>query len=146
MDDSDGLWVGDSMRLFKAKRLYIYVFCVYAINALFLLFHYGKKSAPTDGAVGLSIVVPQVIGMLFVALVASLATRRTSSILERCILILTSIICLLFVASVLPKFGYNPPSPLRDYSIFAAVSCLTALLAGWRMLQLVMSDKGNDVD
>lgn len=134
------------MRLFKAKGLYIYVFCVYAINALFLLFHHGKKSTPTDGAVGLSIALPQVIGMLFLAVVASLATRRTSSVLERCVLILTSIICLLFVASVLPKFGYNPPRPLHDYSIFVAVSCLAALLAGWRMLQLVMTDKRNDVD
>lgn len=130
------------MRLFRAKSTYVYVFCVYAINALFLLFHATKKSMPTHRTPFVSIVVPQVTGMLLLGVLASLATRKTSSILEKCVLISTTIICLLFVVSVLPEYGYNLPGPLLNYSVFVAVSCVAALLAGWRMLEIARQPPG----
>jgi hypothetical protein len=131
------------MRLFKEQKMYIYVFCVYAITVLFLLSHTVKKSVPAHGGALLSIVIPQVIGMSFLAVIATLATRKTSNILEKCALILTGIICLLSVVSVFPKFGYDVPKPLIDHSVFVAVSCVVAVLAGWRMLQVV-TDKRNE--
>lgn len=130
------------MRLFRAKRTYVYVFSVYAINAAFLLSHAVKKSMPAHRALFMPIVVPQVIGMLLLGVLASLATRKTSSVLEKCVLILTTIICFLFVVSLLPEYGHNLPSPLHNDSVFVAVSCAAALLAGWRMLEVAM--KGTD--
>ena len=132
------------MRLFTGKKMYVYIFCVYAITVFFLLPHPAKKSVPTHGGgVLLWIVLPQVIGMSFLAVLALLGTRRTSNILERCALILTGIICLLSVLSVFPKFGYDVPRSLIDHSVFLAVSCAAALLTGWRMLQIV-TDKRNE--
>jgi hypothetical protein len=131
------------MRLFREKKMYVYVFCAYAITALFLLSHTVKKSEPAHGGALLSIVIPQVIGMSFLAVIAFLATRRTSNILEKCALILTGIICLLSVVSVLPKFGYDVPRLLIDHSVFVAVSCAGAVLAGWRMFQ-VAAEKRNE--
>jgi hypothetical protein len=127
------------MRLFKEKGTYVYVFCVYAINALFLVSHAMKKSAPTHKSPLLFIVIPQVIGMLLLAVVASFSTRRTSNALEKCILILTSIICVLFVASVFSTLGYDVPRFLVSYSAFVVVSCAAALLAGWRTVEIVMT-------
>jgi hypothetical protein len=131
------------MRLFKEKKMYVYIFCVYAITVLFLLSHTVKKSVPVHKDAALSIVIPQVIGMSFLALLASLATRRTSNILEKCALILTVIICLLSVVSVFPEFGYDVPRALIDHSVFLTVVCAAAVLAGWRMLQ-VLPDKRNE--
>lgn len=130
------------MRLFREKKIYVYVFCVYAITALFLLSPTVKKSVPAHRGALLSIVIPQVVGMSLLAVVVSFAIRRTSNILEKCALILTGIICLLSVVSVFPKFGYDLPRPLIDHSVFVIVSCAAAVLAGWRMLQVV-TDKRN---
>lgn len=123
--------------------MYVYVFCVYAITALFLLSHTVKRSVPAHRGALFSIVIPQVIGMSLLAVMASVATRRTSNILEKCALVLTGIICLLSVVSVFPKFGYDVPGPLIDHSVFVTISCAAAVLAGWRMVQVV-TDKRNE--
>jgi hypothetical protein len=130
------------MQLFRAKSTYVYLFCVYAINALFLLFHTVKKHAPLRTTPPL-IVVSQVISMVLLAAMAFFAIRRTSIGLEKCVLVLTGSICLLFVAGVLPEYGHGLPSALHLHSVFVATSCATALLAGWRTLQVV-TGKGNE--
>ncbi len=129
------------MQLFRAKSTYIYLFCVYAINAFVLLLHTAKKP-PQMHPTPTLIVVSQVIGMLFLATLAFLAIRRTSSELEKCVLVLTGGICLLSVAGRLPEF-YGLPSQLHLHSVFVVTSCTTALLAGWRTLQIV-TGKGSD--
>jgi xanthine/uracil permease len=131
------------MRLFRAKSTYIYAFCGYAISALFLLSHGTRKSLPAEGGVLLLIVIPQVIGMSLLAAMAFSATRRTSSILEKCALILTGILCLLSVVSVFPKFGYDVPRSVISHSAFVTVTCAAAVVTGWRMLQIV-TGKGNE--
>lgn len=123
---------GGMMRLFRAKSTYIYLFCVYALNAVFLLFHTVKNHA--SHTTPLTIVVPQVIGMLLLAVVALVAIRRTSSVIEKSVLVLTSVICLLFIAGVAESNGCDLPAPLHSHSVFVAVSCVAALLAGWRLL------------
>lgn len=128
------------MRLFKAKSTYVYLFCVYAINALFLLFHTVNKHPPVHTTPPL-IVVSQVIGMVFLAALAFFAIQRTSIGLEKWALALTGSICLLFVAGVLPEYGL--PSAPHLHSVFVATSCATALLVGWRTLQIV-TEKGNE--
>jgi hypothetical protein len=130
------------MRLFRAKSLYVYLFCVYALNALFLLFHTVSKHVPLQTTPVL-IVVSQVIGMVALAVLAFLAIRRTSSGLEKCLLILTGSICMLFVAGVLPEYGYGLPMSLHLHSVFVVTNCATALLAGWRTLQ-IFTGKGNE--
>ncbi len=130
------------MQLFKAKSTYVYLFCVYAINALFLLFHAVKKHAPLRTTPP-SIVVSQVIGMVLLAVLAVFAIRRTSSGLEKWVLVLTGTICLLFVVGVLPEYGYGLSVAPDLHSVFVATSCATALLAGWRTLQIV-TGKGNE--
>jgi Gpi18-like mannosyltransferase len=128
------------MRLFRSKGTYIYLVCVYAINALFLLFHAVRKQAPLQ-TTPLLTVVPQVIGMLLIAVIVLMAMRRTSSVLEKSVLVLTSAICVLFIASVVKSHGYNLPSPLYSHSVFVAVSCGAALLAGWRLLEVAVTER-----
>ncbi len=138
----DHLNCRNTMRLFRAKSTYIYLFCVYAINAFVLLFHNAKKP-PQAHPTPTLIVVSQVIGMLFLATLAFLAIRRTSSRLEKCVLVLTVGICLLFVVGLLPEYGYGLPSQLHLHSVFVVTSCMTVFLAGWRTMQIV-TGKGSD--
>ena len=131
------------MRLFQDKKMYIYIFCAYAMIVLSLLPHTARRSAPTHEGAVLSIVIPQTIGMSLLALLASLAVCKTTNILEKWALILTAIICLLSVVSVFPKFGYSVPGLLIDHFAFLTVSCAATILVGWRMLQVV-TDRRNE--
>jgi hypothetical protein len=131
------------MRLFHDRKLYAYAFCAYVINAL-LVSYQGHKLETVGRRPLLSIVVPQIIGMLFLALLASVATRRTSSILEKSILILTAMICLLSVASVLPKFNYDLPKFLIQHLVFVIASYALAMLSGWRMTQVLTRKRGSE--
>ena len=131
------------MRLFRTKSTYVYLFCAYAINAVFLLFHTVKNHAPLH-TTPLTIVVPQVIGMLLLAVMALVAIRRTSSVIERSVLVLTSVICLLFIAGVAEWNGYDLPAPLHSHSVFVAVSCVAALLAAWRLLEVAVMERADD--
>ncbi len=76
--------------------------------------------------------------MLLLALVALMATRRTSSALEKSVLVLTSAICALFIASVGKSHGYNLPSLFYSHSLLVGVSCAAALLAGWRLFEVAV--------
>lgn len=134
---------GGMMRLFRAKSTYISLFCVYALNAVFLLFYTVKNHAPLH-TTPLTIVVPQVIGMLLLAVIALVAIRRTSSVIERSVLVLTSIICLLFIAGVAESIGCDLPAPLHSHPVFVAVSCVTALLAAWRLLEVAAMERADD--
>jgi 4-amino-4-deoxy-L-arabinose transferase-like glycosyltransferase len=130
------------MRLFKGKGTYIFVFCVYAVNALFLLFHTVKT--PPLHTTSLTIVVPQVIGMSLLAVIALVAIRRTSSAIERGVLVLTSVICALFVARVAESNGCDLPALLYSHSVFVVVSCVAALLAGWRLLEVAVTERAHN--
>jgi hypothetical protein len=132
------------MRLFHERKLYAYAFGVYVINALLVSCHGHKPETLGRRPPLLSIVVPQIIGMLFLALLASLAARRTSSTLEKCVLILTAIICLLSVASVLPRFNYDLPKFLIQHLVFVIASYALAMLSGWRMTQVLTRKKGSE--
>lgn len=132
------------MRLFHERKLYAYAFGVYVINALLVSYHGHKPETLGRRPLLLSIVVPQIIGMLFLALLASLATRRTSSILEKCVLILTAIICLLSVASVLPRFNYDVPKFVIQHLVFVIASYALAMLSGWRMTQVLRRKRGSE--
>jgi hypothetical protein len=129
------------MRLFNAKSTYVYLFCVYAMNALFLLFHAVKKPALPSATPFFLVVAPQVVGMLLLAVMALVATRKTSSALEKSVLVLTSVICLLFIADVAKSHGYKLTGPLYSHSVFVAVNCGTALLAGWRVVEVAVAER-----
>ena len=71
------------MRLFKENKIYAYAFCVYALNALFLLQHSIRKSTPIHKLPALSVLVLQCICMLLIAVIAFAAIRRTSNAVEK---------------------------------------------------------------
>jgi hypothetical protein len=131
------------MRLFRAKSTYTYLFCVYAINAVFLLFHTVKNHAAPFHPTPWTIVVPQVVGMLVLGVMALVAIRRTSSVIEKSVLFLTTVICLLFIAGVAESHGIELPAPLHSHSAFVGASCITAVLAGWRLLEVVMTKRAD---
>jgi hypothetical protein len=124
------------MRLFNDRSTYVYASCVYVTNAVFLACHTTKKAIPAAMGSPFSIVVPQVIGMSFLAIISWLAIRRTSSILERCVLVLTGLVSALSVTSALRKFGLNVPPMLVDHLLFVVLSWAAALLTLWRTLEV----------
>lgn|SRR5215469_1638012 len=133
----------DTMRLFDAKSTYVYIFCAYALNALFLLLHSPKVPTSSYESSNFLIVVPKIVGMIFGAVLSFASIRKTSSLIEKTVLILTGLLCLLVLASVLPKVGYEWANFSFSHSIFVIVSCVAAVLAGIRALQVLRLSGNN---
>jgi hypothetical protein len=126
------------MRLFKAKSIYVYASCVYALNALFLLWHSARGPAPINKTPPLlSVVAPQMVGMAFLAIVAFSYIRNTSSAIKKAVLFLTCLICVLFLHGSLSKFGFVGASIPAAYPVFMTASCAAAILAVWRTVQIM---------
>jgi hypothetical protein len=137
----DTTWRG--MRLFKENKMYVYAFCVYALNALFLLLHSVGKSTPTHKLPAFSVLVPQCVCMLLIAVIAFAAIRKTSSAVEKTVLVLTGILCLLFLFNVVSQLGFSWASFPFSHVVFVSISCAAALLAGWRALEIAASFRRN---
>jgi hypothetical protein len=131
------------MRLFKENKIYAYAFCVYALNALFLLQHSVRKSTPTHKLPAFSVLVLQCICMLLIAVIAFAAIRKTSNAVEKTVLVLTGIICLLFLLNVISQLGFSWASFPFSHVVFVSISCAAALLAGWRALEVTTSFRRN---
>ncbi len=125
------------MRLFDATSTYVYIFCAYALNALVLLLHSTKGPISSHRTPDLLILVPMIAGMMFGALLSFVSIRKTSSLIEKGVLILTGVLCLLFLVSVLPEIGYEWANFPFSHAIFVIISCVAAVLVGIRVLQLV---------
>ena len=131
------------MRLFDATSTYVYIFCAYALNALFLLLHSTNSPMSSHRSPDFLVLVPMIVGMTFGASLSFVSTRKTSSMIEKTVLILTGVLCLLFLISVLPKAGYEWANFPFSHAIFVTVSCVAAVLTGIRVFQLVRFSKEN---
>jgi hypothetical protein len=124
------------MQLFEKTNTYVYIFCAYTLNALLLLFHSMKGSLASHKPPDLLVLVPMILGMGSGVLLSFVFIRRTSSLVEKAVLILTGVLCLLFLVSVLAEIGYEWADFPFSHAIFVLVSCAAAVLAGIRVLQL----------
>jgi hypothetical protein len=120
------------MRLFKENRIYFYAFCVYGLNAFFLLFHSIRGSTQIHRIPNLLVLILECICMLLIVVLALASIGRTTSLVEKTVLILTSGLCLLFLLKVMSELGLRWASLPFSHGVFVAISCATALLAGWR--------------
>jgi len=128
-----------AMRLFREKKIYFYAFCIYALNAFFLVLHLVRKSAPIHRIPNLLVLVPECLCMIFIAVIALTSMRKTSSAVEKTVLMLTSVLCLLFLLNVMSELGLRWASLPFSHGAFVVISCAAALLAGWRALEVTGS-------
>jgi hypothetical protein len=127
------------MRLFKATSTYVYIFCAYVLNAIVLLLHSVKSSPSSHNPADLLVLIPMIVGMLAGAVMSFFSIRHTSIFVEKSVLILTGLLCLLFVISTLPGLGYEWAAFPFSRPLFIVISCVAAVLVGARVLQLVCS-------
>jgi hypothetical protein len=132
------------MRLFDATSTYLYIFFAYALNALFLLFHSAKAPTSFHGPPDLLVLIPKVASMVFGVALSFASIRKTSSLIERVVLILTGALCCLFLVSVLSEVGFEWAGFPRSHSAFVIVSCAAAVLAGIRVFQLMRFSKDRE--
>jgi hypothetical protein len=129
------------MRLFKETSTYVYIFLAYALNALFLLLHSAKEPLASPKPPDLLVFIPMIVGMMAGAVMSFVSIRNTSIFVEKGVLILTGLLCLLFVISTLPRLGYGWAAFPFSRPLFIVISCVAAVLVGVRVLQLVRFSK-----
>ena len=125
------------MRLFKATSTYVYIFCAYALNAIALLLHSERSSPSSHKPEDLLVLIPMIVCMMAGAIMSFVSIRNTSIVIEKCALILTGLLCLLFVISTLPGLGYEWAAFPFSRPLFIVISCAAAVLVGVRVLQVI---------
>ena len=125
------------MRIFKTTRGYALVFCAYALVALATVHNLFRNSGPLVTHSTFSIQLPAIVGMLCCAIVLPGLLRKTTNTLEKVILILTEVVCLLWLVNVLAKVGLAWAAIPCERYCSATLVCVAALLAGARLVDVV---------
>ncbi len=125
------------MQIFKTTRGYALVFSAYAFIALATLHNLFRKPGASITHSPFSTQIPEIVGMLCCAIVLPGLLRKTSNTIERVVLILTEVVCLLWLANVLPKAGLDWAVIPYEHYFSATLVCASALLAGVRLVGVV---------
>jgi hypothetical protein len=125
------------MRLFDATSTYVYIFGAYALNSLFLLVHL-RSPASLHGPPSLVVLLPKAVGMICGVAITFASMRKTTSFIERIVLVLTGLLCVFVLVGVLPELGYRWAAFPFSRMLFVVISCLATVLVGIRVLQVVL--------
>ena len=125
------------MQIFHSAKEYVFASCVYAIMALLQLFETSRRAGgkPTESYVvqdyllGLATLC---VAVYFVALV-----RETSDWIERAVIVLTLLMCVIAFAKLLARYGNRwAVIPYGSHAL-AVTQCIAAALAVVRTFAVV---------
>ena len=129
------------MQLFDSVGMYVFVFCLYALVGLQKL-HELSKSPAVAITTRLSIreiLLTLITICMAVCLIGLL--RKTSSRIEQAVIILTEVLCVLWLANLLARFGIAWADIPHGRYLTATVDCVAAALIGVRTLQIARHGK-----
>lgn len=126
------------MQMFKTTRAYLVVFCLYILNALIVCYPLRANSQANPFVYSSYFLIANILGGLFCLMLFLSGIRKTSSLVEKFIMILSGLFFVLFITDNIHKLGYAWAFvPLR-HSISAVVICAAAILTGIRLLQVLI--------
>jgi hypothetical protein len=131
------------MRIFKSTSNYVIAFFAYGMSAL-LSFHRSPQKSLSVPRADAFICFSQVVVSFCVALLFISLMRRTTYGIEKAALALTGVYFIFYSLSTLQTFGYLPPLFSSTHPIFVIITCLSAIVAGVRMVQ-VLSNQRNEI-
>jgi hypothetical protein len=125
------------MQLFDSAKIYLFIFGVLALIAMEKLRQLtGGKVHP--GTAGLSIsTILLVLITLFMAAYLPVLLGKISNRIEQLGIVLTEVLCVLWLAELLAGLGVGWASVPYDLLISALLYCAVAILAGVRVIQVL---------
>lgn len=130
------------MRIFKNSSTYVIAFLAYTMCAL-LSFHRSAKQSLSVPRADAFICFSQVAVSSCVAFLFFSLMRKTTYAIEKAALALSGVYFVFYSLSTLRTFGYLPAFFSARHSLFVIITCLSAMVAGVRMVQ-VLSNQRNE--
>jgi hypothetical protein len=129
------------MQLFDSAKMYVFVFCAYALFALLMLYEaiWGVDVVPTA-----SFVVQDYmdgLATLFIAVYLPVLVRKTSNSIEIAVIVLTEVMCVIAFARLLAKFGITWAIIPYERNVMTVFQCIAAALAGVRTFAVVRNNR-----
>lgn len=95
------------MQALKTTSDYFLVFCLYVFLSWGRSFQIAVSSAPSTTRWSLWYWIPGTIGMLCLTMILPGMFRRTSVVIEKVVIFLTAVVCILWLASSPQRFGLS---------------------------------------
>jgi hypothetical protein len=129
-------WQEGAVRVFDSVRTYVFAFCVYLLVALEKTYALVNRTSfrPRSEAGGTDVFLILVTICCFVYLVGLL--RKTSSGIERAVLVLTEALCVLELTHLLAKLGAAWATIPNDQFVIAIIHFGATILVGIRVFQV----------
>lgn len=126
------------MQLFDSAKMYVFLFCVLALITVEKLrqLSQGATHAGTAGFDVKNLLL--VLGTLFMAVYLPILLRKISNRIEQVGIVLTEVLCLLWLANLLAEMGVAWAEIPHGLVLNATFHCAVSLLAGVRTIQVLL--------
>lgn len=128
------------MRVLKKTSDYFLVFCLYVFLSWGAFYIIPVSSTSSTSRLSLWYWIPATIGMLCLTMILLGMFRRTSVVIEKVVIALTEVVCILWLARSPQQFGLSwVVVPYANYISTAAVWS-AAVLTGIRLISVIAAD------
>jgi hypothetical protein len=125
------------MQLFDSAKVYLFVFCMLVLSAIGKL-HQLIRGALHSGAAGLTAkTFLLALITFFMAAYLPILLRKISNRIEQMGIVLTEVLCVLWLGELLTDLGARWADIPHGPSISAVANCIVAVLAGVRAVQVL---------
>lgn len=124
-----------SMNIFQTRRAYIITFGVYLASLLIMIRAFANQSIPTGVAVRHPSII-KVIVALFCSIFFVSLFKRSGNILERIVLIVSSLFFILWALETLAGYGYRWAAIPYNLTVSLAVCAVATAIVGVRTVQM----------
>ncbi len=125
------------MQLFDSVKLYVFLFCVLALVTMEKLRQL-TQGAAHRGTAGFDIKsLLLALITLFMAVYLPILLRKISNRIEQLGIVLTEVLCLLWLANLLVELGVAWPEIPYGRFLSAALQCAVTVLAGVRTFEVM---------
>ena len=124
------------MQIFKTSRAYLIVFCLYIFNALNVCYPLKSSNQATQFVRSSHFAGINILGGIFCLIIFAAGVRKTSYLIEKCIIVFSGIFFVMFIADNIHNLGYTVAFSTFNRPISVFVICVAAVLSGIRLLQV----------
>jgi hypothetical protein len=129
------------MTIFESLRAYAIALGVYFLSSLYMLHAVTKRASASSSSATHHPSVVNLLVALFCVVFFLSVLKRSSNILEKVVMVVSSLFFALWVLSILSAYGYGWAAVPQNMMVSVAVCVLATILVAVRTLQLVTGDR-----
>jgi hypothetical protein len=129
------------MTIFETLRAYAIALGLYILSSLYMLHAVTKRASPSSSSATHHPSVVNLLVALFCVIFFFSVLKRSSNVLEKIVMVVSSLFFVLWALSILSEYGYAWATVPQNSMVSLGVCVLATILVAVRTLQLVTGDR-----